>query len=62
MAIIRKLFTTEISSSKAKEFRKFLGNYGLKYKAFEYYGNVKFEISCSHYERTEILDFIKYEL
>lgn len=56
--INRNLFTTELAPSKAKEFREFLGNYGLKYKTFESYGMIRFEVLCSHYERTEILDFL----
>lgn len=60
MAIIRKPFTTELSSSKANEFREFLNCYGFKYKTTANYGMVKFEVMCSHYEQTEILEFLKW--
>lgn len=58
MAIIRNKFTTELTSSKAKDLREFLNDYGFMYKTSEYQGMVRFEVWCSHYEKTEILDFI----
>ena len=53
------MFTTELLPAKAKDFRKFLEVYGYDYTAREFYGKVRFSISCSHYGQTEILEYLE---